>query len=343
MPDRIDETRLVSPLFQIILILISTTVLTFALYYRLSLFRIKDPRPEIHTVTPEKLFKLGGFVDVIETGLYIDRFQTFDMTNNRFVFTGIVWFSVNPGTVSINTLENFSFRAGEILERSKPETKLIGDKLWVAFTVRVSFTSLIDYTYFPFDNHRIYLLLTNTDITPSEFLFESTNQQLVINKDITSVGWKLINTDVNTGYYQVLLDPKDNKKILTNPIVVFSLDYVHASIRYLLSILLPIILILYISLFSFSLTENTITLTSLGITALVSYRFVIENISPNVSYFMLSDYMFFIFLIAAFIIFFINIADLYLQQFSSLQKKIFISGIHFFTIGGSIYFFLFWR
>lgn len=343
MSETQDQTRVVSPLFQLGLIMISTTLLAIAISYRLALFRIKDPRPEIDIVTPLSLAEFGGFVDTIQTGLYVDRFQTFDMVNNKFVFTGILWFSSSPGAISTQTLSQFTFRAGEILERSKPNTRLIDGKLFVSFNIRISFTSLLDYTYFPFDNHRIYLTLINPAITPSEFLFDATDQQLVIGKDIRFAGWKLINADVETGYMRAKLDPTDIKKQQINPAIIFSFDFIRSSSRYLLSILLPLVLILYISLFSFSLTENTITLTSLGITALVSYRFVIENISPNVGYFMISDYIFFIFLVALFIIFFIMIADLYLHRLSIAQKKTLIVLIHLFAIGGSSYLFLFWR
>ena len=58
---------------------------------------------------------------------------------------------------------------------------------------------------------------------------------------------------------------------------------------------------------------------------MIAYRFVIDSISPRVSYFMLSDYLYLIFLFANFIIFLISFL---IPKFTLMQRKVTLVFLH---------------
>ncbi len=131
----------VSPLFQVVPILISLIAIAIALYWRLAQFRPTDKKPTILPITPSKLKEFGGAPKTIKVGLFVNQFQRFDMTANDFTFSGIVWFEFEQGAIALDTLKNFRFEKAEILKKSVADTYITEDKLLVKYHVRAKFTS----------------------------------------------------------------------------------------------------------------------------------------------------------------------------------------------------------
>ncbi len=314
--------------------------MAFMINKRLNEFRVREKQPVIIRISPKELAEFGGFLNAIRVGLYIDKFQAFDVVNNLFIFTGIIWFQFNPGTISLDTLEKFNFEWATIRDRSKPSVQLIDDKTLVKYNIRVEFMSMLDYTYFPFDDHRLYLVLTNKSVSPREVIFESFQRAFIVKPEAATFGWNQVNHSVKTGYAEAKIDPHDERKTLLYPIAIFSIDYARYGTRYLLGILLPLLLIFYLVMFSFSLGKRTgIGLATGGITAMLGYRFVIEGLSPSVGYFMISDYIFFFLLIVSCLIFFINSFDHYLIPLTLNTKRSIVVIVHLFVISLCGYFF----
>jgi len=307
---------------------------------RLAEFRVREKQPDIIRITPNKLSEFGNFLNKVRVGLYIDKFQVFDVVNNLFVFTGILWFQFHSGAISLDTLEKFNFEWATIRDRSKPRVQLVDEKTLVRYNVRVEFMSMLDYTYFPFDDHRLYLVLANKFVSPREVIFESFQRSFIVKPEANIFGWDQINSSVKTGYVKAEIDPHDERKTLFYPIAVFSIDYARYGIRFLLSILLPLLLIFYLVMFSFSLDKKPgIGLAIGGVTAILGYRFVIERLSPIVGYFMIADYIFFLLLIVSCLIFFINVFDHYLVPLTLNKKKYIVVMLHACVIGLCAYFF----
>ena len=314
--------------------------MAFMINKRLAEFRVRETRPDIIRISPKELAEFGGFLNTIRVGLYIDKFQEFDVVNNLFIFTGIIWFQFNPGTISLDTLEKFNFEWATIRNRSKPSVQLIDDKTLVRYNIRVEFMSMLDYTYFPFDDHRLYLVLTNKFVSPREVIFESFQRSFIVKPEAATFGWDQVHHSVKAGYSEAKIDPHDERKTLLYPIVIFAIDYARYGTRFLLGILLPLLLIFYLVMFSFSLAKKPgMGLATGGITAILGYRFVIERLSPSAGYFMISDYMFFFLLIVGCLIFFINAFDHYLTPLSLNTKTSIVVILHLFVIAVSGYFF----
>jgi hypothetical protein len=307
-------------------------------------FHSHDATPIFSTISPQTFKQFGEYPDTIRIGLYINEFQKFDIIKNEFIFSGVIWFEYYPGIISLDTLTKFSFDKATILYMSLPDTLMVtGEKLLTRYNIRIQFNSALDYRDFPLDNHTLHLVFTHQHISPNEFLFSCGTREFIINADTTVYGWKKINQQVTPGYAKSVIDPYDPNKTFYYPLVNFAIDYEHSGIRYMLSIILPLLLIFYLVAFSTSLDHSIqIGVTTGGITAALAYRFVIENMSPQVGYFMLSDYIFFLILSAICFVFLLNLIDVYGFRISVLYKKIMLVLIHAMVVGINAYLLFFW-
>jgi len=332
----------VPPLFQIIMILVSFTIIGSTLYNQLNYVAYHEQQPQLEIVTPQKIAEFGGFPDIVKVGLYIDQFQKFDLIKNEFIFSGIIWFLVLPGIISLETLQKFEFQQSEILYLSPPNVELKDQELLISYNIRVKFTAPLTYIDFPVDDHRINLVFAHQFITPAEILFESSRSSFIVKSEVNSFGWTLNDREVKTGFMSANLDSTDESKNHNFPAVIFSMDFSRFGTRQLISILLPLLLIFYITVFCFSIEPLTsIGLSTGSITAILAYRFVIENLSPKSGYFMLSDYLFFLILSACFATFFFNILDVFLLTIPMNIKKMVLIIIHGFVISVSAYLLLY--
>lgn len=326
------------PFFLIICFLISGTVIGLGMRYSLSRFTPLDELPTFTLLTPKKSSEFGNIHSDIQVGLYINQFDTFDIAANNFIFSGTIWFLFEPGSISLDLLQLFSFDRGEILYRSKPEYAAVGNKIIVKFHIRVKFASTLNYTHFPLDDHRIFITLIHQFVSSEEIMFSTTKNEFIVQPIIN--GWDLINTHVKTGYVEVPLDLADSSKKNDYPIALFALDYARTSTRYVFSILMPMLIIFYISLFCFTMQSGALQLALAGPGALVGYRFVIENLSPKVGYFMVSDYLFLLILCLLFVVFIVTLIDAYVAPISVWMQRSIVVMLHTILLAFSLYFFM---
>jgi len=332
------STTRVSPLFQIICILLSASIITLMLYIASHNTQATEPMPLVEQINPETLTEFGGFPDEVTVGLYIEQFQTLDILHNNFMFNGIIWFLLNPGVISLDSLQKFEFQRGEIVYLSKPNIQLYKKKLLVQYHARVKFTSALDYQAFPIDNHKINLVFTHPFITLSEALFESSTNNFVVKAQTEASGWKLQDQQVSYGYVTARLNEDDAEQNKYIPQVIFSMDFVRIGSRAVVSILLPLLLVFYLAMFTFSLDPRlSITIATGSITAILAYRFVIENLSPATGYFMLADYLFFLFLTASCFVFCLNVVNAFTTRIKSYYKKYVIVAIHLIVLIAIMY------
>ena len=269
-----------------------------------------DPYEEINTITPELMEKLENNPNKVKVGLHINNFDKFEMEKNEFTFSGMLFFEFDPVSVSLEKLEKFSFDKGKILEISKPHVRLKGDNVVAIYHIKVSFSTNLNHRLFPIDDHRISIEIDNETLSPYDILFDVSVTRFTLNPDMYISGWSLYNKYVSSGYFLAKLE-KDNNLDLYHSRVAFVLEYMRNSVREMISVILPLILLFFVSIFSFAIdpSENFATIVGLSlasVTGMLSYRYVIEKISPVVGYFMVSDIIFFMFFILAILIFFLN-------------------------------------
>jgi hypothetical protein len=292
--------QIVRPQYQVIAFLITLTIVIVLGMRAVARFNPLEQYPELQSITPEKIKEWGGEPVIVNVGLYITNWHQFDLVKNIFVFDGVVWFEFDPSLIALDTIEKFSFQKGEILQKSEPSTKLIGGKLFAEYKIRLRFTTTLSHQFFPLDDHRIYITLINTYVTPSEVILRSYKSDFTSSPKIIIPEWRQVDHAVRTGYEEDIIDKFDERKIIRYPSVEFMIDFSRIGIRLTLLIFLPVFLIFFVSTFWLSFdpksTAPILALVTGAVTSLIAYRFVIQGMSPEVGYFLLSDHIFTFFL-----------------------------------------------
>lgn len=293
---------------QLFLIAVNIILVIIILQKPINTFISTDPPPQVLPTSR----KLGHTGYKVEAGMHIENFHEFDLTNNSFILNAIVWFKFNPAVLSLDTIEKFSFEKGDILYKSKPITKLIGNKVLAQYRIKFKFTTNLDYKMFPLNSHRIFMTLTNKSVSPKEIVFESFESGLTLSENVLISGWRKERHDVITGYSESYLDRNDPTTKIYHPVIVFVIDFMRSGLRQVYVLLIALMFIFYIGLLSLSMGHvqyaRKITISMATITSFLYYRFIVERISPKVGYLMFIDNTFHLLLLIAFFIFFINLA-----------------------------------
>lgn len=362
------QSNAISIEFQLITLSITTAIILFLIAGQVFHFCSIDKKPTLYSfssnktdsfITPQKQkmgLKPNGSqqpgslaqpVDKrakIVVGLTITEFSEFNVTENKFKITGIISFAFDPKQISLETIKKFSFLRGDIKEKSEPHVKTVNGSTIAYFSIKVAFRTNLYHGFFPFEDHRIFLGLINDAVSAEEAFFEVSLNDFIIDPQVDVSGWSYLRHKVKVGYGQTELSTAHTKNNITYPEVVFIMDFFHYSLRYIIIIMLPLLIIFFIDLFSFCLDQkqnrSTLVQISTGnIVALVAYRFVIESISPKVGYPMIVDYIFFLFLSISFTMFIINSIGPYLTVF---HKKCISLGVQLVVIAIFIYLLEFW-
>lgn len=304
-------SKIVLPQYQVIFFLLTSGIIFFLGSRAIGRFYPLEKFPEIKSVTPEKIKEWGGDPVVVDVGMYISNWVEFKIVENDFIFDGVIWFQFDPAVISLDTIGKFAFEKGEILKKSEPDTKLIEGRLFAEYKIRLKFTTTLSNQFFPLDDHRIYITMTNTFVSPAEMIFRSFQSDFVMSSKIEIPGWRNVDRAVRAGYEEERYDKFDDRKVVRYPSVLFALDFARSGIRLILLIFLPVFLIFFISLFWFGFepkdSRSIMMLTTSAITSLIAYRFVIQGLSPGGGYFLLSDHIFTFFLAMSFISFVLSL------------------------------------
>ena len=306
-------STIVRPKYQVVALLVTSVITVFVLNRALNLYRPSEKMTQVLPITPQKIKEWGGEPTEVQVGLFITNWHEFDVRDNLFVFDGVLWFQFDPALISLDTIDKFSFEKGEILKKSKPDTKLIDGKLFAEYEVRLRFTTNLSHRMFPLDDHRIYIAMLNTFVSPSEVIFKVKKSSFSVSESVFIPDWQQIDYEVKSGYEEQDIDKRDKRKVIRNPKVMFTLDFRRSGISLIMLILLPIFLIFFIGLFSFAFDPSVaqmpiVVISTTAVTSLVAYRFVIQGMSPKVGYFLLSDFFFTLFLAFAFMVFIIGVS-----------------------------------
>ena len=260
---------------------------------------------------------------IINTGLFIKDFIEFDIDNNNFLVDAIIWFEFNPSRISLDTLDNFSFEKGDIIYKSKPEIRFNKGSILAKYNIRLKFSTNLNHKFFPFNDHTIHIVLTNEFVSPSEMAYSCVESSFETSKNMHTSGWKLIGEKVESGYSTSKLDEIEKSLEVSYPIVVFSMPFEKPGLRKLLLILIPVFLLFLLAVFSMSIDpmimpQAKLSLTTGALAGLLTYRFVIERVSPRVSYTTITDNIYTLILANTFLLFLFNIY--LISQFRKKQK-----------------------
>lgn len=268
--------------------LLVTSIVTLLLFLAsLSRPHITEAPYELASVPQAELETARSAGRQVRVGLSIRDFLTFDMTNNDFVFEGVVWFDLGSAGADSSTLGKFSFERGQVLERSTPERR--GSR--VLYWVKVRVQSDLWYRSFPLDDHRLDIVLRNRAITVSDAVWTSSRDALVLSPTAVDESWRLLGATARAGASSTRLD---GAAAVVTPEVLFSLSFKHAGLRRLFIIFVPLFFIFFLGLSSLTLDPThdfgaVLSLSVGSLTALLFYALVIDAIAPRVDYFTVAD------------------------------------------------------
>ena len=293
---------------QVVLVLLTLTSFYLISFWPVRKFNSLDQQPEIEQVNVAK-------GKPVKPGFYLRNFLEFEPRSNKFVVDGVMWFECDK-SVPNDKLGKFTIGKGDILFQSDPVEQEVGENLkLVRFNVRLSFPSNLDHSQFPFGDHTLFVNVTNRLVSLDDFYFVPNPSGLVVSDSIFTVGWKLVEKKSLVGKNSLVLD-KQFPKVIEVPRVIYALDFKDTSSRELWLILIPLLIFFFMSVSVFSLdpvkfyaTRTSLISASVGPT--ITYRYVIQNMTPKVDYAIFSDYIYFMFLI---LIFLAAMANLFLPE-----------------------------
>jgi len=266
-----------------------------------------EPEPDLHLIDMAMRKNIRNFAAIIKTGLYIKNFETFDVQNDKFIFDGMVWFEFNTDEVMQETIDKFSFVGGKILSKSPGDIRVTDKTMLIKYDVRVETRGQLAYHRFPFDDHRLSLLVTNNYITPSEAYFTVDNSGFSTGEKVFASNWMFRSARTIWGYTDLDLDSNDASKNVKRPVVAYTINFVKSGLRFIIIIFLPLFVVLLLSLFTLLITIDNeaarFRASMVALTAMLSYRFVVDRMMPSVGYFTTTDVVYAIWFVFIFLVF----------------------------------------
>jgi len=334
--------------------ILTLLIITSFLLHKKKQFISTDQKPELLQYFPVAQSRPVGAVKV-NTGLHIKSFPEFDLIKNTFTMDALIWFEFNPSLVNLETIKEFSFERSTILYKSEPEIKFRNNLLLAIYHIQVKFNTNLDYTYFPVNDHRLFLVLDNETVSPQELIYNVRDSSFTWSNDIHTHDWFITKKSVETGYNDLILESFDSKKKMSHPRVLFSLDLARAGLRKAVLIFFPILVFLFLTAYTLTMHPDQITfigppiyvLAITAISGLLFYRFIIESISPSVGYFTLGEYFYITSLTLQFVIFLLNLLHLEIGPkypvFFDVFNFISFVVIQLILIGVLCYLFYYWN
>ena len=304
---------IVNERFQVTCMALTLISLFVIFYFSYMEFRPTDDYPLVTSLTPHQLFELGGPAKPIRVGLFLKSFSDFDIIKGKFLADLTIWFKFNPDFIPLDQIDQFVFQKAEIQSKSGPFLRIEGNDFVASYTMNVLFYVALNYKKFPLDDHRLSLIVDNYFMPPTQGFFVSSKNDIVVSPEAKVEGLKFINSSVSVGYFEHKEQIEGEERMSYHPRAIFLFDFAEAGVRYIFSIFLPLLMIFFTALFSFSIdpveatTFSVIDMSGASLAALIAFRFVMESGSPAPGYFMISDYIFLFFLVVILFIFLVNI------------------------------------
>ena len=273
--------------------------------YALGQFNTTDVMPPLKPINTEALKQMGPFTVRVQTGMFIKHFPVFDVSKNMFQADAIVWFEFNGDEMNLDTIERFSFDNGKIIYKSPAEIKVEGTNIFVRYNVIFELKTNLQFHRFPLEDHRLPIMMANEFVTPDEMIFVVGASSFELSSKEAPGGWNFGDLSVDAGIQPLALDKNDTAKTAESPKALFIANVVKSSSRRALVIFLSLYSMVFLALFSFLMnagnTSGKIGLASSSLTGLLGYRFVLEQMIPQVGYFTTTDIIYLLMLVYSFV------------------------------------------
>lgn len=285
----------------ILLLFLAYAVILF--WVRLKGFSSDDPLPAVQAVTIEQRKEFREFASLVRTGLYVKNFSTFNMSKNIFVVDATLWFEFYGSQIGLDVINRFSINNATIRSKSPPDVKVVNDKLVATYQLVFELQSDLKFHAYPLTDHSLSIVVLNNFVTPSEMYFDDDDSahSFNVSDNLFNSSWGVNSIKVQAALLREKLDRRDTNKIVDIPAVVYTINFEKRSFKELLILFLPLFAAGFFSwlslLMNLSNEVGRFSLAITAVTAILGYRFVIEQVSPQVGYFTVLD-KFYLFLLS---------------------------------------------
>ncbi len=273
--------------------------------YALRQFNTTDVMPPLKPINTDALKQMGPFTVRVKVGMFIKHFPIFDVSKNTFQVDAIVWFEFNGDEMNLDTVERFSFDNGKMVYKSPPEIKVTGTNIFVRYNVIFELKTNLQFHRFPLEDHRLAIMMANEFVTPDEMIFVVGASSFEMFSKEAPAGWNFGDLSVDAGIQPLVLDKQDADKKAESPKALFIANVIKSSSRRALVIFLPLFSMVFLALLCFLMNAanviGKVTLSSSALTGLLGYRFVLEQMVPQVGYFTTTDSIYLLLLVFAFV------------------------------------------
>ncbi len=260
--------------------------------------------------------------DSLKLGLEVLSFPKFDINKDEFSIDAHLYIDFNSKTHSIEDFSKFHFLRGQVSQKTKPVIEQSGDMIHAAYEITVNFKSQMKYADFPFDRHRVDIILTNILPKDKETYFRKENIHLVMESKNLGAGWLLTDFSMKSGFPDASeIEAKDTTDEYQ---IIFSLYTNRSSPKTPILVLMPLLLLFFLQLISltFEVTKDFSVILSLSVGSLsgfLFYRNVMERLMPMTDDFIIADKVYL--LLMAYNIFILGIQIYILHYFRKLQAR----------------------
>jgi hypothetical protein len=246
-----------------------------------------------------------------------------NINKNKIIVNGFIKIKINKNIKNPISLQKI-FDSIIIKSAKIEKNKLIKIENYENYNIaiwqiNIEIYGKFNYKMFPFDDHIISLKMQ----IPKNIFNEELKIELKINEDLDFGGWTPVKKTV------LINENEDDCSFNYNKVNFFiAINKTGSKIG--LSLLIPMYILLFVAMFAFSIDPRMrIKIISGIIVAMNGFRIVIERMSPQTSYLLISDIIYILFLIFVFLIFLIHIIEV---NFSETKIKLIIAGMHLTTI-----------
>ena len=233
----------------------------------------------------------------IKSGLFIENFTEFKIAEEHFIADLVIWFEYPQNSIPIDLLAKFDIEDSDIQKKTDPILESDGENTIVKFKVRADLNMLMEYQNFPFNDHRITIIINNKQINVRNHIFKTTKDFFMVAENFRLPDWKIMGRKymfAKSGFFVEKLEEQEDETIsMLYPVSLFTFTITKTSWFAILMTLLPLFTLFYLlvmtllaSIESFFRITGPVGFFS---TILLSYRFNASDIAPNIGYSTISD------------------------------------------------------
>ena len=246
------------------------------------------------TFTPARAEK--NPVEVL-TGVRLMNVEKVDLSANTYRLDFYIWFSWNPGEITLKQIQDFEFLNGAPTKDVVFVTEAEG---FVQYRVKGDFVKTFDFTRYPFESHDLVVTVEHKNMNSTALIYVS-DPDSSLDAGVSVVGWDLLSFKTSVAEHEF----SDNS--MSN--FLFDLRVGRPVISSLVKNVLPISVIVVISLLTFFIHPKNfgqrIGLAVSTLMAASAMHLSLLSPLPPTGYLTLADRM----MLIVYIIFLFNLAS----------------------------------